>query len=92
MTRCALTAQAPAVLRVIFHDAGTFDAQAGDGGANASVQFELSRPENKGLKRGLNCVTEVWRKVPRRVVGEVAASQSDLITRGCHDWLPTCRR
>ena len=40
------------MLRLVFHDAGTFLAAAGDGGANASVRFELSRPENSGLNRG----------------------------------------
>lgn len=40
------------MLRLVFHDAATFDERAGDGGADASVFYELSRPENKGLKRG----------------------------------------
>jgi L-ascorbate peroxidase len=44
--------KAPVLLRLVFHDAGTFDAGAGDGGANASVRLELERPENGGLKRG----------------------------------------
>ena len=44
--------QAPVLLRLAFHDAATHDVAAGDGGANASVQYEFSRPENTGLKRG----------------------------------------
>lgn len=40
------------LLRLAFHDAATYDAQSRDGGANASVQYEFSRPENAGLKRG----------------------------------------
>lgn len=40
------------MLRLVFHDAATFDERAGDGGADASVFYELNRPENKGLKRG----------------------------------------
>jgi hypothetical protein len=44
--------QAPVMLRLVFHDAATYDKHAGDGGADASVGFELDRPENKGLKRG----------------------------------------
>ena len=40
------------MLRLVFHDAATFDAAAGDGGADASVAFELDRAENFGLKRG----------------------------------------
>ena len=40
------------LLRLAFHDAATFETSANDGGANASVQYEFSRPENTGLKRG----------------------------------------
>lgn len=31
----------------------------GDGGLNASVRFELDRPENKGLKRGWRLIEQV---------------------------------
>jgi L-ascorbate peroxidase len=54
--------KAPAVLRLVFHDSGTFRA-AGDGpsgGMNASVRYELTRPESFGLKRGLNPVSAVF--------------------------------
>ena len=40
------------MVRLVFHDAGTFDAAAGNGGVNASIQYELERPDNFGLKRG----------------------------------------
>ena len=52
------SARYPAVLRLVFHDAGTYDVRTGTGGANASVQFELDRPESRGLKRGLRPVQE----------------------------------
>ena len=52
--------KAPAVLRLVFHDAGTRRVASDDGGANASVRFELSRPESFGLKRGLGPVTAVY--------------------------------
>lgn len=45
--------KAPAVLRLVFHDAGTYKAATNDGGMNGSVRFELARPESFGLKRGL---------------------------------------
>lgn len=44
--------QAPVLLRLAFHDAATHRVSRGDGGANASIQFEFDRPENTGLKRG----------------------------------------
>ena len=48
--------KAPAVLRLVFHDAGTYRVATGDGGLNGSVQYELGRPESFGLKRGLGPV------------------------------------
>jgi L-ascorbate peroxidase len=55
----ALLWQAPVLLRLAYHDAGTFDGTARNGGANASVQFELDRPENTGLKRGWRLIEQV---------------------------------
>lgn len=40
------------MLRLVFHDAGSYSAAARDGGVNGSIQFELERPDNFGLKRG----------------------------------------
>ncbi|XP_075265762.1 uncharacterized protein LOC142358193 [Convolutriloba macropyga] len=70
--------KAPAVLRVVFHDAGTYDAKSKDGGANASVRYELGRPENKGLKRGLNCVTAAMDKI-KGTAADGKVSFSDMI-------------
>lgn len=42
--------KAAAVLRLVFHDAGTFQLDDHSGGMNGSVIYELDRPENKGLK------------------------------------------
>ena len=50
----------PAVLRLVFHDAGTYLESAKDGGMNASVRYELNRPESFGLKRGLNVVKSAY--------------------------------
>ena len=44
--------KAPVMLRLPFHDAGTYSTSGACGGANASVQYELDRPENFGLNRG----------------------------------------
>ena len=50
----------PAVLRLVFHDAGTYLESAKDGGMSASVRYELNRPESFGLKRGLNVVKSAY--------------------------------
>ncbi len=60
--------QAPVLLRLVFHDAGTFAAASGDGGANGSLRFELDRPENRGLKVIVlsgGCQSETWREALR---------------------------
>lgn len=45
--------KAAGVLRLVFHDAGTFGIDEKIGGMNGSILFELDRPENKGLKKSL---------------------------------------
>lgn len=57
------------MLRLVFHDAATYDASASDGGADASVQYELDRAENFGLKRG-------WRVIE-------AAQKASCLTEEC---------
>lgn len=46
-------AKAAGLLRLVFHDAGTFDKEDKSGGMNGSVLYELDRPENAGLKKSL---------------------------------------
>lgn len=60
----------PAVLRVAFHDAGTFNKASNDGGMNGSVLYELGRPESFGLKRGLNPIKEVYEEMKARGFGD----------------------
>ena len=75
--------KAPSVLRLAFHDAGTYNLAAGDGGPNGSVVLELDRPESFGLKRGVKPVLEAQ----SLLVGTPAASVSlaDLIqVAGAH--------
>jgi catalase (peroxidase I) len=43
--------QTPILLRLAFHDAGTYNAATGTGGANASVRFELARVHNRSTVR-----------------------------------------
>ncbi|KAH9608799.1 hypothetical protein KSS87_005505 [Heliosperma pusillum] len=45
--------KAAGILRLVFHDAGTFESNNNSGGMNGSIAYELERPENKGLKKSL---------------------------------------
>ncbi|KAL1210357.1 putative L-ascorbate peroxidase 6 [Cardamine amara subsp. amara] len=45
--------KAAGVLRLVFHDAGTFELDDNSGGINGSIAYELERPENTGLKKSL---------------------------------------
>lgn len=58
-------------MRLVFHDAGTYSQSAGNGGANASIRFELERPENFGLKRSWRVVEQVGACMGSRRLGPV---------------------
>ncbi|KAL2236211.1 putative L-ascorbate peroxidase 6 [Sesamum indicum] len=45
--------KAAGLLRLVFHDAGTFDKGDRTGGMNGSIVYELDRPENMGLKKSV---------------------------------------
>lgn len=40
----------PIFLRMAFHDAGTYNHQTKEGGANGSLRFQLKEDSNKGLE------------------------------------------
>ncbi|KAL9288872.1 putative L-ascorbate peroxidase 6 [Arabidopsis thaliana] len=48
--------KAAGVLRLVFHDAGTFELDDHSGGINGSIAYELERPENIGLKKSLKAL------------------------------------
>ncbi|KFK29840.1 hypothetical protein AALP_AA7G185600 [Arabis alpina] len=50
--------KAAGVLRLVFHDAGTFELDDNTGGINGSIAYELERPENAGLKRSLKVLAK----------------------------------
>ncbi|XP_010526808.1 PREDICTED: L-ascorbate peroxidase 5, peroxisomal isoform X2 [Tarenaya hassleriana] len=58
---------APIMLRLAWHDAGTYDAKNKTGGPNGSIRFEeeLKRPPNKGLEKAVQFCEEVKAKHPR---------------------------
>ncbi|KAK6140680.1 hypothetical protein DH2020_025587 [Rehmannia glutinosa] len=48
--------KAAGLLRLVFHDAGTFDNGDKTGGMNGSIVYELDRPENMGLQKSLKAI------------------------------------
>ncbi|RZC53816.1 hypothetical protein C5167_012662 [Papaver somniferum] len=74
--RKALTkGKAAGVLRLVFHDAGTFDMNEKSGGMNGSIVYELDRPENAGLKKSV----KILEKVKSELDGTEPVSWADLI-------------
>nr|GEV90918.1 putative L-ascorbate peroxidase 6 [Tanacetum cinerariifolium]GEY48076.1 putative L-ascorbate peroxidase 6 [Tanacetum cinerariifolium] len=58
--------KAAGVLRLVFHDAGTYDMDDDSGGMNGSIVYELDRPENKGLKKSLKIIMEAKKMVDEK--------------------------
>lgn len=58
---------APIMLRLAWHDAGTYDAKSKTGGANASIrnEEEFSHGCNNGLKKAIDWCEEVKLKNPK---------------------------
>lgn len=78
LTANVIKTKCPAVLRLVFHDAGTYLESAGDGGMNASVTYELNRPESFGLKRGLSVVKSAYEAL-QGTAAEGKVSFADMI-------------
>ncbi|KAL9230270.1 hypothetical protein vseg_005645 [Gypsophila vaccaria] len=67
--------KAPGVLRLVFHDAGTFEINSNLGGMNGSISYELERPENNGLKKSL----KILEKAKNQLDVRKSVSWADLI-------------
>ncbi|XP_031102372.1 putative L-ascorbate peroxidase 6 [Ipomoea triloba] len=67
--------KAPGVLRLVFHDAGTFEMEKKTGGMNGSIVYELDRPENKGLKKSV----KILEKAKSQLDGVQPVSWADII-------------
>lgn len=73
---------APAALRLLLHDAATYDAASGTGGVNGSVVLseELARPENAGLKDVLAKIGAAKKALDdARPAGQAALSWADAL-------------
>ena len=76
-------ARSPVLLRLPFHDAGTFRVRPGGGGngrLNASVRLELGRPENKGLKKGWRTVEEVHAALAGSAAAGLSLADCEALT------------
>lgn len=67
---------APKFLRLVFHDAGNFNVETGEGGMNGSLRFELDREENLSLKPYFEKLELVKEELQKRLI---IVSYSDLI-------------
>ncbi|KAL2518024.1 putative L-ascorbate peroxidase 6 [Abeliophyllum distichum] len=67
--------KAAGLLRLVFHDAGTFDKDDKTGGMNGSVVYEVDRPENAGLKKSL----KILEKAKSQVDAVEPVSWADMI-------------
>ncbi|XP_058781010.1 putative L-ascorbate peroxidase 6 isoform X1 [Vicia villosa] len=67
--------KAAGVLRLVFHDAGTFEIDDNTGGMNGSIVYELERPENAGLKKSV----KVLQKAKTQIDAIHPVSWADVI-------------
>ncbi|KAK9670635.1 hypothetical protein RND81_13G214400 [Saponaria officinalis] len=56
---------APIMLRLAWHDAGTYDVKTKTGGPNGSIKYELNHSANKGLNIAIDFCEEVKAKYPK---------------------------
>ncbi|XVE71185.1 hypothetical protein DITRI_Ditri10aG0130500 [Diplodiscus trichospermus] len=78
--------KAAGVLRLVFHDAGTFEIDENSGGMNGSIIYELERPENTGLKKSL----KVLEKAKKEVDAIQSVSWADMIAVGGAEAVSVC--
>jgi L-ascorbate peroxidase len=69
--------EAPAFLRLAFHDAGTYDVKTHSGGAHGAIHLiaELSRPENVGMTSCVGLLQQIKEAFPE-------LSWADLVALG----------
>ncbi|KAK8597461.1 hypothetical protein V6N13_094868 [Hibiscus sabdariffa] len=79
-------AKAAGVLRLVFHDAGTFEMNENLGGMNGSIVFELERPENAGLKKSV----KVLEKAKKEIDAIRSVSWADMIAVGGAEAVSVC--
>uniref|UniRef100_A0ACD5ZT10 Uncharacterized protein n=1 Tax=Avena sativa TaxID=4498 RepID=A0ACD5ZT10_AVESA len=72
--------KAAGVLRLVFHDAGTFDIGDKSGGMNGSIIYEVDRPENTGLSKPLKILRKAKEGIDQ--VQQVAGAEAVALCGG----------
>ncbi|CAF2031382.1 hypothetical protein Bca4012_080779 [Brassica carinata] len=91
--RVVTKGKAAGVLRLVFHDAGTFELDDNTGGINGSIVYELERPENGGLKRSLKALNpsiSLFKKAKIKVDEVQPVSWADMIAVGGSEAVSMC--
>ncbi|KAG8087928.1 hypothetical protein GUJ93_ZPchr0010g11084 [Zizania palustris] len=57
--------KAAGMVRLVFHDAGTFDIADKSGGMNGSIIYEVDRPENTGLNKSIKVLGKAKEVIDR---------------------------
>ncbi|KAL5231780.1 hypothetical protein ABZP36_030556 [Zizania latifolia] len=57
--------KAAGMVRLVFHDAGTFDIADKSGGMNGSIIYEVDRPENAGLNKSIKVLGKAKEVIDR---------------------------
>lgn len=70
-------------IRLFFHDFGTFDVTDGSGGIDGSIQFELDRPENRGLSVTVEDFIENYAKKHGVSLADVIVLGGNMAVRAC---------
>ncbi|KAI5403727.1 variant 2, putative L-ascorbate peroxidase 6 [Lathyrus oleraceus] len=78
--------KAAGVLRLVFHDAGTFEIDHDAGGMNGSIVYELERPENAGLKKSV----KVLQKAKTQIDAIHPVSWADVIAVAGAEAIEVC--
>ena len=70
------------ILRLVFHDAASYNPETGEGGFNGSVRFpeELSRPENAGLAPVVDKLLGLQKRIQRDTGANVSFADVEAIT------------
>lgn len=76
---------APIPLRVVFHDAASYDPEAHTGGAVGAIRFaeELARPENASFVGAVECMGEAKARYPEASWADIVAVAGAVAVEMC---------